>query len=114
MKRLTVAAAFGLVALCAAAAIAAAGVKSSVIYDSTAKNGPPSNLVSAGPEAYAFASIGDTITFAGTARKLSNVVVTLSSWGCVSGAWYSGDCSTPTGATFSEPITLTVADTSGN
>lgn len=92
----------------------AAPVRTSVVYDSTAKNGPPSNLVSAGPEAYAFASIGDTITLAGTSRKLTNVSVTLSSWGCVTGAWYSGDCSTPTGATFSQPITLTVKDTSDN
>jgi hypothetical protein len=103
-----------LAAACAAAAATAAGSKSSVIYDSTAKNGPPSNLVSAGPEAYAFASIGDTITFAGSARRLTNVVVTLSSWACVSGTWHSGDCSTPAGATCPQPITLTVSDTSGN
>jgi hypothetical protein len=32
----------------------------------------------------------------------------MSSWACVSGAWYSGDCSTPSGATFSQPITLNI------
>ena len=69
-----------------------------MIYDSTDKNGPPSNLVSGGPEAYAFASIGDTITFDGSARKLTNATVTLSSWGCVTGSWIGGYCSTPSGA----------------
>ncbi len=29
---------------------------------------------------------------------------------CVTGHWYSGDCATPTGATFNVPITFTVYD----
>lgn len=114
MKRLTV-----LVALIAAALVVvagsavAAGGKTSVIYDSTVKNGPASDKYSAGPEAYSFTSIGDTITFAAGPRKLTNVVVSLSSWGCVTGAWNSGDCSTPTGATFAQAITLTVTTVDG-
>jgi hypothetical protein len=115
MKRLAVLVALVVAAVVVVAGAAvAAGVKTSVIYDSTAKNGPPSNLVSAGPEAYAFTSIGDTITFAPGPRKLTNATVTLSSWGCVSGTWFGGDCSTPTGATFDQPITLTVTDSGGN
>ena len=111
MKRLTVLAALVVAALAVVAGSAlAAGVKTSVIYDSTAKNGPPSNLPSYGAEAYAFSSIGDTITFADGPRKLTNATVTLSSWGCVSGTWTGGNCVTPTGATFAEPITLTLID----
>jgi hypothetical protein len=32
----------------------------------------------------------------------------MSSWGCQSGHWYSGDCVTAPGATFSHPITLKI------
>jgi hypothetical protein len=34
------------------------------------------------------------------------VTVAMSSWGCQSGAWSSGDCATTPGATFTHPITL--------
>jgi len=46
-------------------------------------------------------------------RKLTNVVVTLSSWACVSGAWTSGDCNTPAGSTFSQAVTLKIYSTDG-
>jgi hypothetical protein len=36
------------------------------------------------------------------------VAVTLSSWARVQGSWTTGDCSTPTGSTFSQPITLNI------
>jgi hypothetical protein len=113
MKRLAVIAAFVLAAFSVAVAVAAAGSGKSVIYDSTAKNGPPSNLASLGAEAYSFASLGDKVTFAAGPRKLSNVSVTLSSWACVQGTWTGGDCVTPTGATFSLPLTLTIYDETG-
>lgn len=112
MKRLAVIAACALAALSVAVAVAAAGNRTSVIYDSTAKNGPPSNLASLGAEAYAFASLGDKVTFAAGPRKLSNVTVTLSSWACVQGTWFGGDCVTPAGATFSLPLTLNIYDPS--
>jgi hypothetical protein len=61
-----------------------------------------------GPEAYAFSEFGNEINLAGTARALNSVTVTLSSWACVTGSWNTGDCSTPSGATFSQPITLNI------
>ena len=85
-----------------------AGPGASVIYSSLVASPLPGNLPSFGAEAYAFNEFGNEVTFAGTNRRLTNVVVTLSSWGCVTGHWYSSDCSTPAGATFSEPITLTI------
>jgi hypothetical protein len=78
-----------------------------VIYDSTVSPFP-GNLPSVGAEAYAFSEFGDQVTFAGTARKLREVTVQLSSWGCQAGHWYSGDCVTAPGATFTVPITFTV------
>ncbi len=36
------------------------------------------------------------------------MTVTLSSWGCQPSNWYGDDCTTTPGATFSEPITLTI------
>jgi len=55
-----------------------------VIYDSTVTP-LPGNLPSVGGEAYAFGEVGDAVTFAGTARNLRDVTVTLSSWGCQRG-----------------------------
>jgi hypothetical protein len=78
-----------------------------VIYDSTVSP-LPGNLPSVGAEAYAFNEFGDGVTFAGTSRRLSSVTVTLSSWGCQSGHWYSEDCVTAPGATFTVPITFNV------
>lgn len=78
-----------------------------VIYDSTVSP-LPGNLPSVGAEAYAFNQFGDGITFAGTSRRLTTVTLTLSSWACQSGAWYSGDCVTTPGATFNVPITFNI------
>jgi hypothetical protein len=79
------------------------------IYDSTVSP-LPGNLPSVGAEAYAFNELGDGITFAGTARSLGTVTVTMSSWGCQAGTWFSPlhDCVTTPGATFSIPITLNI------
>ena len=120
MKRL-VTAALVVVAVCVVGgtALAASGNKSSVIYDSTNPNGGPTNQPSYGPEAYAFKTIGDKITLGGTARSLSNVTVTLSSFACQQGTWNPDDdndgipdvpqdCVTQPGATFLQPITLSV------
>lgn len=91
----------------------AASQQTSVIYTSLSPNPLHGNLPSVGAEAYAFNEFGNEVTFSGTNRKLTNVVVTMSTWGCVTGNWYSGDCFTPAGATFSEPITLNVYDATG-
>ena len=107
----------GVMLLAASAAFAgssSSGSKTSVIYNTVPGNAPPNNIPSMGPEAYAFNEFGNEVTFAGTNRKLSNVVVTMSSWGCVSGTWFNDDCSTPAGATFSVPITLTVYNVVGS
>lgn len=97
-----------MVALMATLLVAAAGVaQGQVIYDSTV-NPQPGNLPSVGAQAYAFNELGDGITFTGTARNAKTVTVTMSSWGCQTGHWYSGDCVTAPGATFSIPITLNI------
>jgi len=117
MRKRLIVAAFAATALVVLVGSALAGnaVRSSVIYDSTAANGSPTNLVSYGPAAYSFGTIGDKITFApNTARTLNNVTVTLSSWACQQGSWNGKDCLTQPGATFSQPMTLTIRDESGH
>jgi hypothetical protein len=105
-------------ALLAVAAVLAASVVASpvafgdegggkVIYDATVQP-LPGNLPSVGAEAYAFAELGDQVTFAGKARKLKDVTVTLSSWGCQSGSWYAHNCVSTPGAKFSVPITFNI------
>lgn len=95
------------IAVVAAFLITTASAQGQVIYDSTVSP-LPGNLPSVGAEAYAFNEFGDGVTFAGTSRNLRNVTVTLSSWGCQSGHWYSNDCVTAPGATFSVPITFNI------
>ena len=99
-------------ALVAAVAVpvsaATAPVKASVIYSSLLGNPLPGNSPSVGAEAYAFNEFGNQVTFTGTKRTLTSVIVTMSSWGCVTGTWYAGNCMTPAGATFSEPITFNI------
>jgi hypothetical protein len=66
----------------------------------------PGNLVSLGYEATSTAEFGDRVAFAGLARNATTVTVTLSSWGCQAGNWFSANCVTTRGATFSHKITL--------
>src|SRR4051794_24553185 len=72
----------------------------STIYSSLVSSPLHGNMPSVGGEAYAFSELGNAVTFTnGTHRSLSNIVVTMSSWGCQSGHWYSSDCVTTGGAT---------------
>lgn len=69
----------------------------------------PANVPSEGPDAYAFNELGNEVTVGSHSdRALTNVILGLSSWACVSGAWNTNDCVTPEGSTFSEPITLNI------
>jgi len=72
------------------------------------------NVPSEGFEADSVSSFGDEVSLGGPTKTLRSMSVLLSSWGCESGHWYSGDCSTHKGATFDVPITFTIyADNSG-
>jgi hypothetical protein len=77
------------------------------IYDNV-PNPMPGNLPSVAFEATQAEEFGDRLLFAGTARTVTTVVQGMSSWGCESGHWYDGLCSTTPGATFSHPITLNI------
>jgi len=110
MRKRLIVAVFAATALVVLVGSALAGnpVRSSVVFDSTNPNGPPSNMPSYGPAAYSFGTIGDQITLGGTARSLSNVTITLSSWACQTGTWQDQSCATQPGATFSQPMTLSI------
>lgn len=78
------------------------------IYDDM-PNPIPGNVPSQGFEATTALELGDQVQFsAGSPRALASVTVLLSSWGCAAGHWYSGDCVTPSGATFTHPLTLNI------
>ena len=79
----------GLAGLVPSGAEAGGGKQTSVVYNSLVGNPLPGNLPSVGAEAYAFNEFGAEVTLAGTNRQLTNAVVTMSSWGCVSGSWYA-------------------------
>ncbi|HUQ34223.1 MAG TPA: hypothetical protein VM095_19025, partial [Pyrinomonadaceae bacterium] len=69
----------------------------------------PGNLSSQPYEAQGTSEFGDRVKFStGSGRSLITVVQTMSSWGCQSGHWTTGDCFTAPGATFSLPITLNI------
>ena len=80
------------------------------IYDSTVEPNP-GNLASESFEATATAQFGNQINFGGAARVLENVVVQMSSWGCVDGNWSTYSTApfvTPPGSTLNVPITLNI------
>lgn len=69
----------------------------------------PGNLDSYGYEASGTSEFGDRVAFApATGRSLTTVTVTMSSFGCQAGTWYSANCVTAPGATFSHPIKLNI------
>ena len=66
------------------------------------------NVVSIGYEADSTSEFGDRIQFASGGRKLFTVTQTMSSWGCQAGHWYSNDCVSLPGSTFTHPLTLNI------
>jgi hypothetical protein len=68
----------------------------------------PGNVSSLGFEATTTAEFGDEVLLNAANRHLTRVRVVMSSWGCESGAWFSNDCLTSTGATFTMQITLNI------
>ncbi len=105
----------GALVLCSAALV---GVSSSVasadagggrVLYSSLPVPTPANVPSVGAQAYAFNELGDEVTVGALSnRPLTNVILGLSSWACVSGGWSTKDCVTPEDATFSMPITLNI------
>ncbi|MFL5737516.1 MAG: fibronectin type III domain-containing protein [Actinomycetota bacterium] len=75
----------------------------------------PGNIPSDGFEATSASELGDYATFANDrpSSHLGTVDVLMSSWGCESGNWFSGDCVTTAGATFSEDVTFTIYENNG-
>jgi len=84
-----------------------AGAANSTIYNNV-PNPTAGNYPSQPFEAQSASEFGGQVQFAGTARENPTVTVLMSSWGCQTGHWTSGDCSTAPGATFSEPVTLNI------
>ena len=78
------------------------------VYDSTPAP-LPGNVGSLGFQATQASEFGDRVQFsAGSGRSLLTVEQVMSSWGCESGNWYSNNCATTPGATFSHAITLNI------
>jgi len=90
-------------AVVASAAVSAAPV--TPIYNNI-PSPLPGNLPSWGFEATGTQEFGDRVGFTTTARRLVSVTQTMSSWACQLGHWYSGDCVTTPGATFTHSVTM--------
>jgi hypothetical protein len=73
----------------------------------------PGNLPSWGFEATGTQEFGDRVGFTTTARRLVSVTQTMSSWGCQIGHWYSADCVTTPGATFTHSVTMNLYNVAG-
>lgn len=76
-----------------------------VIYNSI-PNPLPDDIASLGFEAAKTNEFGDQVSFAGSARALDTVTVTLDSQACQTGG--DATCMTTPGATFSEPVTFNI------
>jgi hypothetical protein len=81
--------------------------KDQTVYNSIPKP-LPGNVASEGPEAYAFAELGDGLALTVTSGSFRKVQFVMSSWACQQGNWYSGNCVTKPGATFEQPLTVSV------
>jgi hypothetical protein len=70
----------------------------------------PGNVWSVGFEATSTSQLGDYIALAGTERSSENLPVTvvMSIWACQEGGWTGADCTTTPGATWAQPLTLTI------
>jgi hypothetical protein len=112
-KRLSILVALVATFALAGSAFAASGKGTSVIYSSLESSPLHGNMPSEGAEAYAFSEFGNAVTFSSSKnRSLTGAVVTMSSWGCQTGTWHTGDCLTASGATFAVPITFNVYNAS--
>ncbi|MEY2588654.1 MAG: hypothetical protein QOJ67_638 [Acidimicrobiaceae bacterium] len=93
-------------ALLAGPAAQAASSASGVTIYNSIPTPLPGNLVSQPFEAQQVSEFGDKVTFAGTARLLKDVTITMSSWACQTGSWVLGTCASTPGATSLVPITV--------
>lgn len=100
-------AAAGATALPAAAVTPPLAPQPTVVYDNI-PSPQPGNVPSVGFEATSTSEFGGLIRMATDNVKDPTITVLMSSWGCETGGWSTGDCSTTAGATFAEPITLNV------
>jgi hypothetical protein len=92
--------------ICVAGALASAtAANAAVVYDNV-PSPLPGNVVSEAFQATQTSEFGGQIKLVGTERQDPSVTVAMSSWGCQTGAWSTGDCATTSGATFTHPITL--------
>jgi hypothetical protein len=98
---LAAASAVALLAMTAGVA-SAAGPKG---YDSVPKQ-LPGNVSSVGFQATQTNNFGDSVVLNGGSRAGDSVEVVMSSWGCESGSWTTGNCASAKNATFTYPITL--------
>ncbi len=76
-----------------------------VAYDSIPA--PLHAVASVGFEASQGLELGDGVNLT-HAGRLTKIRYVLSSWGCQSGRWYTGNCTTIPNATFTMPITVNV------
>lgn len=93
--------------------LAPAGASGTAIYNNI-PSPQPGNVPSVAFEATGTSEFGGQVSFAGTTRNDPAVTVLMSSWGCQTGHWTTGDCATTPGATFSEPITLNIYNVNGD
>ncbi len=90
-----------------------AGAASSPVLYNSIVSPLPGNVVSESFEATQTSELGNAINLT-SSGPLSNVVVTMSSWGCQTGTWTDGSCVTTPGSTFSTPITLNLYNLGAN
>lgn len=106
-SRPSLAATLAVVVVAAAALAGGAGAAPTTVYDNIPAP-QPGNVPSVAFEATSASEFGGRVQLAGTARRDPTITVLMSSWGCQTGHWYSGDCATTPGSTFTEPITVNV------
>ncbi|MBU1250115.1 cell wall-binding repeat-containing protein [Chryseoglobus sp. 28M-23] len=87
------------------AVAAPASAAPAVVYDSI-PDAPVTGYSSLAFQSTQTSQFGDLVSLDGDNRRVTEVVVNLTSWACESGSWQDDDCESAVGATFDHPITL--------
>jgi hypothetical protein len=86
---------------------ASASAAVTTVYDNT-PSPLPGNVPSLGFEATSTSEFGGLVELAGTERDRPQVEVGFSSWGCESGTWHQGNCSSTPGARFTHRVKFSI------
>lgn len=97
----------------AVVAIPSASAAAPIVYNNI-PNPLPGNVASLGYEATGTSEFGGLVSLAGVNRDNPSLEVTMSSWGCETGSWNGGNCSSASGSNFTHRLKFDIYEVGAN